>query len=85
MILQSVENGILELGCHADSAHALNIGMASNGLQASPWLPHHATGQCEARDGLHRGRAVQVMRHAHRPRKDNSLRLHILRCHIKNL
>ena len=59
--------------------------MATNRLQAGARTAHHPPHQRELRDRLHSCRAVEVVRHAHRPGKHGPLAGGILSCHVVDL
>ena len=82
---QPVEDRFLERGSDADGAHALDVGMTADRLEAGAGLANHATHECELRDRLHGGSTVQLVGHAHRPGEDRPLRGGILRRDVVDL
>ena len=59
--------------------------MTADRLQAGTGLPDHATHEGQLRDRLHRGGAMKLVGHAHRPGEDRPLRVGILRGDIVDL
>ena len=83
--LEPFEDGLLERGRHAHSAHALDVGMTADRLQAGTRLSHHPPHEGQLRDRLHRGGAMKLVGHAHRPGEDRPLRVGVLRGDIVDL
>ena len=82
---QPVEDRFLERGSDADGAHALDVGMTANRLEAGAGLANHPTHERELRDRLHGGGTMELVGYAHGPGEDRPLRGGILRCDIVDL